>query len=55
MDRAKVPSDWLEAREYRWLRPGDQDALADALALGEVPRAAVDAEAARHAAESRRP
>ena len=53
IDRAKVPSTWLDAHEYRWLRPGDEDALADALSRDEVPRAAVEAEAARRAAESR--
>lgn len=53
VDRAKVPSAWLDAHEYRWLRPGDEDALADALSRDEVPRAAVEAEAARRAAASR--
>lgn len=53
VERAKVPASWLAAHEYRWLRPGDEDALADALSRGEVPAAAVEAESARHAAESR--
>ncbi len=47
VDRAKVPAAWLASHEYRWLRPGDEDALADALSRGEVPAAAVAAEAAR--------
>ncbi len=51
VDRAKVPAAWLAAHEYRWLLPGDEAARADALARGEIPRAALDAEAARHAAE----
>lgn len=53
VDRAKVPSTWLGAHEYRWLRPGDEDALADALSRDEVPRDALAAEAARQAAVSR--
>ncbi|MBI3565010.1 MAG: hypothetical protein HY079_07435 [Elusimicrobia bacterium] len=51
VDRAKVPAAWLAAHEYRWLRPGDEAALADARARGEVPEAALAAEAVRHAAE----
>lgn len=52
VDRAKVPKRWLAAHEYRWLRPGDGEALADALSRGEVPREAVEAEAARRAQEA---
>jgi hypothetical protein len=52
VDRAKVPADWLAAHEYRWRRPGDDAALEDALAHGEVPRGALDAEDRRHAVES---
>ncbi|MDO8757123.1 MAG: hypothetical protein Q7J64_03850 [Elusimicrobiota bacterium] len=51
VDRAKVPAAWLAAHEYRWLRPGDGEALADALARGEAPAAVVAAEKARHAAQ----
>jgi hypothetical protein len=51
VDRAKVPADWLAAHEYRWRRPGDGAALADALSRGEVPPAALAAEDARHAVE----
>ena len=54
VDRAKVPADWLAAHEYRWLRPGDGAALADARARGEVPEAALAAEARRHQAETGR-
>jgi hypothetical protein len=51
VDRAKVPAGWLAAREYRWWRPGDEEALADALARGEAPAAVVEAEKARHGAQ----
>ena len=43
VDRAKVPAPWLSEHEYRWLRPDDETARADALARGEIPRAALDA------------
>mgnify|MGYP001609910939 FL=1 len=48
VDRAKVPAAWLAEHEYLWLRPGDDEALSDALARGEAPAAAVEAEKARH-------
>ena len=48
VDRTKVPAAWLSANEYRWLRPGDGDALADALSRGEAPAAVVEAEKIRH-------
>jgi hypothetical protein len=51
VDRAKVPAPWLAAHEYRWLRPGDSAALADAQSRGEVPAQALAAETARHARE----
>ena len=54
VERSKVPAEWLAAREYRWLRPGDEEALADALARGEAPADAVAAERSRHDALSRR-
>lgn len=44
VDRAKVPAAWLSAHEYRWLRPGDDEALADGLSRGEIPKEAVEAE-----------
>lgn len=50
VDRAKVPAAWLAEREFRWLRPGDEDAFADALRRGEIPPAALDAESRRAAA-----
>jgi len=49
VDRAKVPAAWLEAHEYRWWRPGDGEALSDALSRGEALEAAVEAERIRHA------
>lgn len=51
VDRAKAPAGWVAAHEYRWRRPGDEAALADAVSRGEVPAAALAAEDARHAAE----
>ena len=48
VDRSKVPAAWLSTHEYRWLRPGDDEALSDALARGEAPAAAVEAEKSRH-------
>ena len=51
VDRAKAPATWLATHEYRWLLPGDDAARGDALERGEIPRAALAAEAARHAAE----
>jgi len=49
VDRAKVPAAWLAGREYRWWRPGDGEALSDALERGEASAAAVSAEKVRHA------
>lgn len=48
VDRAKAPAAWLAEHEYRWWRPGDEEALSDALARGEAPAAAVEAEKSRH-------
>src|SRR5208282_5527437 len=48
VDRSKVPADWLAAHEYRWLHPGDDAALADALSRGEIPFAQLHAETVRH-------
>ncbi len=45
--RSKAPAAWLAAHEYRWLRPGDGEALADALARGEVPKTVVESERSR--------
>lgn len=52
VDRSKVPAAWLAAHEYRWLRPGDEAALNDALSRGEVPAAALRAERLRQAEDS---
>lgn len=35
--RGSVPGDWLAAREFRYLRPGDSLNLAGPLAAGEIP------------------
>ena len=48
VDRTKVPPAWLSGHEYRWWRPGDDEALADALSRGEASAAAVAAERLRH-------
>lgn len=53
VDRAKVPAAWLAAREYKWWRPDDGAALADALAAGAVSAATVAGERERHAAQPR--
>jgi len=55
VDRSRVPRAWLAAHEYRWRRPRDEAALADALSRGEVPARALAVEDLRHAAESGRP
>jgi hypothetical protein len=55
VDRSRVPASWLSAHEYRWLLPGDDAARADALSRGEIPPAALAAEAARRRLESARP
>jgi len=54
LDRAKTPAQWLAAHEYRWLRPGDEGALADAASRGEVPPGPLAAERARQRAETAR-
>lgn len=46
--RDAVPADWLSAREYRYVRPGDDAAFEEALRLKEIPADAVDRERARH-------
>ncbi len=48
VERIKVETSWLVAHEYRWWRPGDTEALADALARGEVSASTVDSEKLRH-------
>ena len=51
--RAAVPEDWLTAREYRYARPFDDEALADALRRGEVPEPLLRTELERHASDLR--
>ncbi|MEK9146274.1 MAG: hypothetical protein AAB339_11755, partial [Elusimicrobiota bacterium] len=41
---------WLDKAEYKLLRPGDDEALADALSRGEIDTRRLKAEAERHAA-----
>lgn len=53
VDRAKVAPAWLAAHEYRWTLPDDEAARDDAVQRGEIPAAALAAEAARHAEEVR--
>lgn len=53
VDRAKVPAAWLEQHEFRLLRPGDEDALADAVARGEVDLLRLQAESRRLSAPPR--
>lgn len=52
VSRTKTPKAWLAAHEYRWLRPGDREALEEAVARGDVSAAVVEAEAVRHRAET---
>ena len=47
VDRAKVATGWLSAHEYRWVRPGDEEALIAALSHGLAPAGEVSAERAR--------
>ena len=54
VDRRRAPKDWLKAREYRWWRADDGEAVADALSRGEAKSAVVDAERARWEAEHAR-
>lgn len=54
LDRRKAPPRWLEAHEYRYVRPNDDEAFAEVLSRGEIPAGAVAAERARHEAELER-
>ena len=51
VERDKVSEDWLAAHEYRWLRPNDAEAFADAAKRGEVPLEAAADEKTRHTRE----
>ncbi|MBI4425299.1 MAG: hypothetical protein HY554_16335 [Elusimicrobia bacterium] len=48
--RDAVPAAWLAAREFRYVRPYDEEALQDALRRGEVPAAELRRERERLAA-----
>jgi hypothetical protein len=52
VNRTKVPERWLSEHEYRWRRPDDDGAFADARARGEIPEQALTAEEKRHAAQT---
>ncbi len=49
--RGTVPASWLKEHEYRYVRPGDQAAFAEAIERHEIPQLDVDAESLRHAVE----
>jgi len=49
--RDAAAKDWLAAHEYRYARPGNDAAYADALSRGEIPKGAALAEQARHKTE----
>ncbi len=51
VSRRAVPEKWLAEHEYRWLRPKDDAAFADALERGEIPAGALALERERHARE----
>lgn len=51
VSRRAVPKKWLEEHEYRWLRPKDDAAFADALKRGEIPGGELRVERERHAKE----
>lgn len=46
--RKDAPVKWIEAHEYRLLKPRDEAAFEDARARGEIPSPALQAERARH-------
>jgi hypothetical protein len=48
VDRRKVPAKWLAEHEYRWVRPFDDEAFAEALERKEIPADKVAAEKKRH-------
>lgn len=49
--RDAAPKAWLSEHEYRYVRPGDDAAFAEALARKEIPAAEVAAEKDRHEQE----
>ncbi|MBI5882046.1 MAG: hypothetical protein HZB91_02960 [Elusimicrobia bacterium] len=48
VDRRKAPAKWLAEHEYRWVRPFDDEAFAEALERKEIPANKVAAEKKRH-------
>ncbi|MBI4676758.1 MAG: hypothetical protein HY748_04175 [Elusimicrobia bacterium] len=48
VDRRKAPVQWLAEHEYRWVRPFDDDAFAEALERKEIPADKVAIERRRH-------
>jgi hypothetical protein len=51
--RSAVPAPWLAKFEYRYVRPGDDAAFAEALRRREIPLDRVKMEMKRHVLESR--
>lgn len=49
VDRRRVDPRWLKNREYRYVRPGDDEAFAEAMERKEIPRRRVEEEMRRHA------
>lgn len=50
--RDAVPKKWLKEREYRWMRPHDEEAFRDAHSRGEIPERELQAEILRHAQDA---
>lgn len=51
--RKSFAGDWLDRREYRFVRPFDDEAFAEALALREIPLPRVNEETRRHDDDSK--
>ena len=51
--RASVPAGWLKDHEYRYVRPRDSAAFAEAVERKEIPQAKVAEEVSRHEREAR--
>ena len=47
--RDAAPARWLQAHEFRWLKPYDDPAREDALSRGEIPPKELEAEQTRYA------
>lgn len=52
VDRHKVPKKWLESHEYRYVRPKDDEAFAEAVERYEIPLDRVKEEETRHRLEA---